>query len=39
MIPLVGHVNELNTARELLERVAQEVMDEKGVQVDYQFGQ
>ena len=37
MIPLIGHVNELHTARELLERVAQEVMDEKGVQVDYQL--
>jgi pyruvate,orthophosphate dikinase len=38
MIPLIGHVNELHTARVLLERVAQEVMDEKGVQVNYQFG-
>ena len=38
MIPLVGHVNELSTARQQLEKVAQDVMDEKGVQVDYQFG-
>lgn len=38
MIPLIGHVNELKTAREQLESVAQQVMDEKGVQVDYQFG-
>jgi pyruvate,orthophosphate dikinase len=38
MIPLVGHVNELKTAREQLESVAQDVMDEKGVQIQYQFG-
>ncbi len=38
MIPLVGHVNELKTAREQLESVAKEVMSEKGVDVDYQFG-
>ena len=38
MIPLVGHSNELKEARSVLERVAKEVMDEKGVCVDYQFG-
>ncbi len=38
MIPLVGHVNELKEARNVLERVAKEVMAEKGVDVDYQFG-
>lgn len=38
MIPLVGHVNELKEARNVLERVAKEVMSEKGVDVDYQFG-
>lgn len=38
MIPLVGHVNELKTVQTLLERVAKEVMDEKGVNVDYMFG-
>ncbi len=38
MIPLVGHVNELKTVQTLLERVAKEVMDEKGVKVDYKFG-
>ncbi len=38
MIPLVGHVNELKTAREQLESVAKEVMSKKGVNVDYQFG-
>jgi len=38
MIPLIGHVNELKTAREQLESVAEKVMAEKGVQIDYQFG-
>jgi len=38
MIPLVGHVNELKLSREQLEAVAQQVMDEKGVQVNYAFG-
>jgi pyruvate,orthophosphate dikinase len=38
MIPLIGHVNELKAARDVLERVAKEVMQEKGVDVDYMFG-
>lgn len=38
MIPLVGHVNELKEARNVLERVAKEVMTEKGTQVNYMFG-
>lgn len=38
MIPLVGHVNELKTVQSVLERVAKQVMDEKGVHVDYKFG-
>ncbi len=38
MIPLVGHVNELTWIRERLEPVAQDVMDKKGVKVDYKFG-
>lgn len=38
MIPLIGHVNELKTVKNLLERVAKEVMAEKGVNVDYMFG-
>jgi pyruvate,orthophosphate dikinase len=38
MIPLVGHVNELKLEREKLERVAQEVMEEEGVEVEYMFG-
>jgi len=38
MIPLTGHVNELKVSRELLEPVARQVMEEKGIQVDYKFG-
>ncbi len=38
MIPLIGHVNELKMARKQLEEVAQQVMSEKGVEIDYQFG-
>ncbi len=38
MIPLIGHVNELKTAKEILVRVADEVMEEKGVKVEYKFG-
>lgn len=38
MIPLIGHVNELKAVRTQLEEVAQKVMDEKGVEIEYQFG-
>jgi pyruvate,orthophosphate dikinase len=38
MIPLTGHHNELKVANELLVPVAQEVMEEKGIEVDYKFG-
>ena len=38
MIPLVGHVNELRLVREVLERVANQVQEEKGVRVNYKFG-
>ena len=38
MIPLIGHVNELKTAKDILVRVANEVMTEKGITVDYKFG-
>lgn len=38
MIPLIGHVNELKVAKDILVRVAQQVMDEKGIVVDYKFG-
>ena len=38
MIPLVGHVNELKEARNVVERVAKEVMEEKGITVEYKIG-
>jgi len=38
MIPLTSHVNELAAEREKLEKVAKQVMAEKGVTVDYKFG-
>ncbi len=38
MIPLVGHVNELKTAEATLVKVAKEVMEEKGIQLEYKFG-
>lgn len=38
MIPLIGHVNELKTVRTQLESVAKDVMNEKNVEVEYQFG-
>ncbi len=38
MIPLIGHVNELKVAKEILEKVAELVMAEKGIKVEYKFG-
>ena len=38
MIPLIGHVNELKTAKDILVRVAKDVMTEKGIEVEYKFG-
>ncbi|OQY45492.1 MAG: pyruvate, phosphate dikinase [Anaerolineaceae bacterium 4572_78] len=38
MIPLVGHVNELNIIQPQLEEVAKAVMAEKGINVEYLFG-
>ncbi len=38
MIPLVSHVNELKVIQTELEKVAEEVMEEQGVRVDYKFG-
>ncbi len=38
MIPLVGHVNELRVVQVQLERVAKEVMSERGLDVPYLFG-
>lgn len=38
MIPLVGHVNELKVIQPQLVETAKEVMDAKGVEVEYKFG-
>ncbi len=38
MIPLTGHVNELKVIQPELEKVAEEVMAETGVRVNYKFG-
>jgi len=38
MIPLVGHVNELKMEREKLEAVAEQVMEEEGIEVEHMFG-
>jgi pyruvate,orthophosphate dikinase len=38
MIPLTSHVNELRAQQEALERVAEQVTQEQGLQVDYKFG-
>src|SRR5687768_7148201 len=38
MIPLVGHVKELRDQKEVVERVAEEVMKEQGVRVKYLIG-
>jgi pyruvate,orthophosphate dikinase len=38
MIPLVGHVNELRAQREIVERVAKEVMVQTGTKIKYLLG-
>ncbi len=38
MIPLTSHVNELKEQRKALEKVAKQVMQEQGIEVDYKFG-
>jgi pyruvate,orthophosphate dikinase len=38
MIPLTGHYNELRVANDLLVPVAHQVMEEKGIEIDYKFG-
>jgi len=38
MIPLTGHVNELNLIQPILEEIATSVMKEKGVEFAYKFG-
>jgi len=38
MIPLVSHVNELKVIQPRLQRIAKEVMAEKGIEFEYKFG-
>jgi pyruvate,orthophosphate dikinase len=38
MIPLTSHINELHVEREKLEKVAKQVIDEKGTGLDYKIG-
>ena len=38
MIPLVGHVNELRAQREIVDRVAKEVMSQFGIKIKYMVG-
>jgi pyruvate,orthophosphate dikinase len=38
MIPLTGHINELHFIQPRLEEIAQQVMEEKGVEFEYKFG-
>jgi len=38
MVPLVGNVNEIKAQKEIITRVAEEVMNEKGVKIKYMVG-
>jgi pyruvate,orthophosphate dikinase len=38
MIPLVGHVRELKLQKDIVDRVAKEVMEETGVEIEYMVG-
>jgi pyruvate,orthophosphate dikinase len=38
MIPLVGHVNELKTVRDQLEKLVKRVMKQAGIEIEYSFG-
>jgi pyruvate,orthophosphate dikinase len=38
MIPLTGHINELNVIQPRLEAIAKEVMEAKGCEFEYKFG-
>ncbi|MGE5587338.1 MAG: pyruvate, phosphate dikinase [Clostridia bacterium] len=38
MIPVVGHVREIEIAREVVERVAKETMEKHGVKLEYMVG-
>ena len=38
MIPLTAHVNELKVQQKALEAVAEDVMEEQGIEISYKFG-
>jgi len=38
MIPLVGHVNELKNQRQVVDTIAQEVIEECGIEIEYRVG-
>lgn len=38
MVPLIGHENEFKSQEEVIRRVAEEVMKEKGVKINYKVG-
>jgi pyruvate,orthophosphate dikinase len=38
MIPLTGHVNELKVSQTALEKVARQVMEEQGIEIEFKFG-
>jgi pyruvate,orthophosphate dikinase len=38
MVPLVSHVNELRDQKEVIKRVAEEVMKKHGVEIEYSIG-
>ncbi len=38
MVPLVGHVNELEMQRKLIDKIAKETMDSSGIKFDYLVG-
>ena len=38
MVPLVGHIKEIEDQKKVIDRVAREVMEEYGVKIDYRVG-
>lgn len=38
MVPLVGHIKEIEDQKRVIDRVAKEVMEEYGVEIDYRVG-
>lgn len=38
MVPLIGHENEFKSQEEVIRRVAEQVMEEKGVKINYKVG-